>query len=255
MRNPSNRAQSTHVEPPRRSAQERDRNLQVFLAQARGIRRNGDLLRQSFDLMIRIRTQQDSKEVPAMLDNTLIETLSAVTDALEQEGVVHAVAGSVASSLYGEPRMTQDVVIVAIALPDEITRVAARLHPRFYGPSDMLSEAAAAHGLANVVDNATGLRADLSFVPDAGYLADAVRRRKRLQIGTGGPEFWLTTAEDVVLMKLLWRRETQSSKQWEDALGVVRVQGVKLDWKHLFEQADALSISDDLERLRDEAGI
>lgn len=190
-----------------------------------------------------------------MLDNTLIETLSAVTDALEQEGVIHAVAGSVASSLYGEPRMTQDVDIVVIAKPDEISRVAARLHPRFYAPSDMLSEAAAAHGLANVVDNATGLKADISFVPAAGYLADAVRRRKRLQFGATGPEFWLTTAEDVVLMKLLWRRDTQSSKQWEDALSVVRVRGVTLDWKYLFEQATALSIREELERLRDEAGI
>ena len=56
-------------------------------------------------------------------------------------------------------------------------------------------------------------------------------------------------------MKLLWRKDTQSRKQWENALSVVRVKGVSLDWKYLFEQARTLGLEDDLIKLRDEAGI
>jgi hypothetical protein len=229
--------------------------LQVFLTQARGARRNGDLLRQSFDLMVRMRAQRDNRRLPEVIDNTLIEMLSTLTAALEEEGIVYAVTGSVASSRYGEPRMTQDVDIVLFATADEIARVGTRLRPRFYAPSDTLAAAAQSHDFANVVDNATGLKADLSFLPAKGFQADAVRRRERIAIGTGGPQFWFVTAEDIILMKLNWRRETQSPRQWDDALSVARVQGARMDWRYLFEQAERLRLKEDLERLRDEARI
>ena len=56
-------------------------------------------------------------------------------------------------------------------------------------------------------------------------------------------------------MKLLWRKDTQSTKQWDNALGVARVKGARMDWKYLFENAKSLGVEDDLIRLRDEAGI
>ena len=62
-------------------------------------------------------------------------------------------------------------------------------------------------------------------------------------------------AEDIILMKLLWRRDTRSTKQWENALSVARVKGARMDWKYLFEQARTLDIEEDLIALRDEAGI
>ena len=56
-------------------------------------------------------------------------------------------------------------------------------------------------------------------------------------------------------MKLVWRQDSRSEKQWKNALSVARVRGVTLDWKYLFEQARELKIEDDLVKLRDEAGI
>jgi hypothetical protein len=65
----------------------------------------------------------------------------------------------------------------------------------------------------------------------------------------------VVTAEDIILMKLLWRRESRSEKQWSNALSVARVKRAKLDWKYLLEQARSLGIEDDLVKLRDAAGI
>lgn len=70
-----------------------------------------------------------------------------------------------------------------------------------------------------------------------------------------GASFFVVTPEDVILMKLLWRRETRSQKQWRDALGVAKVKGACMDWTYLWEQAETLRLEDDLLRLRDEAGI
>jgi len=46
-----------------------------------------------------------------------------------------------------------------------------------------------------------------------------------------------------------------TTKQGENALGVARTKGTRMDWKYLFEQAETLGIVKDLEQLRDEAGI
>jgi hypothetical protein len=56
-------------------------------------------------------------------------------------------------------------------------------------------------------------------------------------------------------MKLEWRKDTGSRKQWDNALGVVRVHGARLDWKYLFERARLLGVEGDLTALRDESGV
>ncbi|MCH7704281.1 MAG: hypothetical protein IIB61_04140 [Planctomycetes bacterium] len=105
------------------------------------------------------------------------------------------------------------------------------------------------------LDRRTSLEVDLSFVPVTGFLADVIARGTKLRIGSDGPEFNLVTPEDIILMKLEWRKDTRSQKQWDNALGVARVRGARMDWKYLFETARTLGIEDDLIKLRDEAGI
>ena len=121
--------------------------------------------------------------------------------------------------------------------------------------TDMLAQAARTSTMANIVDNRQGLKIDLSFVGDDGYLRGVIGRRVRNPIGASQPEFWFVTAEDVILMKLLWRKDSQSTKQWNDALGVVRVRGARLDWKYLHEQAGVIDVADQLTQLRDDGGV
>lgn len=235
--------------------QERDRTMQMHLAQARGPARNGDLLRTAVDRMARMLVAQGKRHERPVMDDILIETLKATADALEAERVVYAVTGSIASSVHGEPFMSEDVDLIVQASVDQARSLSGRLTPRFYAPQDMLVQAARELSLTNVVDNRTGLKADLSFIPQTGYLADALARRVRLRIGTAAPGFWFVTPEDVILMKLLWRKDSRSQKQWENALSVARIKGARMDWRYLLEQARQLDIEDDLIRLRDEAGI
>jgi hypothetical protein len=189
------------------------------------------------------------------MDNALIETLRASTEALEEAGVTYAVTGSIASSRHGEPVSSLDVDLIVAATPEQAVSVARKLMPRFYAPEEMLQTACRTQGFANLIDNRTGFKVDLSFVASTGYLGEVLRRRIRATIGTKGPAFWFVTPEDIILMKLLWRRDTRSTKQWENALSVARVKGARMDWKYLFEQARNIDIEADLVALRDEAGI
>ncbi len=237
------------------AAANRDRRMQVFLTQARGSVRNGDLLRQAVDRALRMKAQGDEAMKGVQMDDALIDTLKEVADALEKLGIVYAVTGSVASSLHGEVHSTVDADLILTATPEMATRLSPLLSPRFYAPDDMLAAAARNQTMANVVDNRQGLKVDLSFVGSDSYLQSVLRRRVQKPIGDSQPEFWFVTAEDVILMKLLWRRGSQSTKQWNDALGVVSVMQAKLDWKYMLQQASALTITDDLTQLRNEGGV
>lgn len=229
--------------------------MQVWLAQARGKVRNGELLRAAYARAVKQMAIREGIEVNAFMTDPLIGTLTFVTEQLDLLEIPHAITGSLASSAHSEPAQTMDADLILIALPSKAAALSQALLPNFYAPQDMLVDAARSGGFVNVIDGRTGIKIDLTFVGDDPFLRQCIRRRVRERIGGDTPEFWFVTAEDIILMKLLWRKDTQSAKQWENALGVARYKGARMDWKYLFEQAKALGLEQDLIKLRDEVGI
>jgi hypothetical protein len=190
-----------------------------------------------------------------MTDDPFVNVVAATAEVLEGAGVAYAITGSIASGVHGEPAPSQDVDIVIRLTPGQAREVADRLPQRFYRSPERLEEVATQGGIANLIDSDTGLKIDLSVLPRSPFYDSVMTRRALTPYGRDGPSFYTVTAEDVILMKLDWRKDTQSAKQWDGALSVARVQGARMDWKYLFEQAQALGIEDDLVKLRDEAGI
>ena len=65
----------------------------------------------------------------------------------------------------------------------------------------------------------------------------------------------ITTAEDTVLAKLewYWLGGQASDRQWRDALGVLKVQGQRLDLAYMRHMAAGLGVQDLLERALEES--
>ncbi len=185
----------------------------------------------------------------------MIGSIRLVTGALDAEGVPYAVTGSVASSIHGEPITSIDVDIVVLMTPDQAPRFAGRMAPRFYADAETLRRAALDHSITNILDQTTGLKFDISVLAETPYHQQLFQRRIKMAHPDSGVTFWIVSPEDIVLMKLLRRRDTRSRKQWDNALSVVRVQGSRLDWAYLRKWARQLSIEGDLEALAREAGI
>jgi hypothetical protein len=233
--------------------QERDRVMQWHLAQARGPVRNARLMRRMTATLLRAR--QGAKGRTTMSTDPVLDVLEAAVTVLEAAGVEDAITGSVASSIHGEPYSSQDVDLVVRMTPEQARQIAEQLPRRFYRSEDALVRAAQTCGMANLIDTDTGLKVDLSVLTPSGFHDRVFERRVMDSLGGTDREFAVVSAEDIILMKLAWRKDTRSAKQWENALGVARCQGTRMDWKYLFEQAVTLGIVEDLERLRDEAGI
>ena len=189
------------------------------------------------------------------MTNDIYDPMQAVCAALEACGLDHAVTGSIASSVHGEPHSTLDVDICLRLGPQQIDELIRRIPRRFYCSRAMVEEAVANCTMVNLIDNESPYKVDLSILPAEPFYKSVLSRRKKIVYGPDGPVAWTVTPEDIILMKLLWRKDTLSQKQWENALSVAQVWGARLDWRYMREWGGHLAISEDLQKLMVAADI
>ena len=176
---------------------------------------------------------------------------------LERLGVAYVAAGSLASSVHGEPRSTDDIDLVADLRSPHVGGLVAALADAYYTSADAVRDAVARGGSFNAIHLATAVKVDVFVVGDDAFDAERVARGRRTRIVQDPPhDLSVDTAEYTVLRKLEWfqRGGEVSDRQWRDVLGVVRAQREQLDGAVLATWAGRLGVSDLLERaLRDAA--
>jgi hypothetical protein len=187
----------------------------------------------------------------------LVGALRSIAAAFEALGVPWAIGGSVASGAYGEPRMTNDVDVIALLDVAAARKLGGLLGEDFYVDPDVAVEAVRARGSFNVIDTRSLLKIDV-FVPSPGPLGEGqLSRRRTLQILPGLRPLPVLGPEDVVLQKLRWYQlggET-SDRQWRDLVAVLAQNRATLDVAYLHQVAVG-ALAPLLERaLRDAASI
>jgi hypothetical protein len=178
-----------------------------------------------------------------------IEVAVSVVRALESLGIASTVGGSIAASFAGEPRSTVDIDIVAAIEPRHVPELVEALLPDFYVDADALARAARNHGSTNLIHHASSLKVDLFVAGGTPLDALQLSRRQMIQVG-GGATLGIHPPEDILLQKLRWFRlgGEVSDRQWRDVVGIVRVQGERLDLDYLQKNAPVLNVADLLER-------
>jgi len=183
--------------------------------------------------------------------------VSIVAAGLERLGIRYAVGGSLASSLYGIPRTTQDADIVACVGEAHASRLAQALQGEFYVDERMIRDAVRRRASFNVIHFATMFKVDVFVAKGDAWSDEELDRARRARVGEPGAEVELVFAspEDTVLHKLAWYRlgGGVSERQWRDAMGVLRIQGAGLDGAYLDAWARRLGLRQLLDRARAEA--
>jgi hypothetical protein len=164
------------------------------------------------------------------------------------------VSGSLASSFHGHARATNDMDFVID--PDEPALLAfvRSLPDEWYVSEPAARDALRRRSMFNVIDTASGWKADLILRKDRPFSESEMRRSVSANVqGTPLP---LVSAEDSILSKLEWAKDAGSHRQYQDALGVAVVRWDDLDREYLKRWATELGVQEDLDRLlRDAAAL
>jgi hypothetical protein len=187
--------------------------------------------------------------------NQNLTVLREVLRVLTQLDIVHALGGSMASSLYGVARFTRDADLTVEPFPGKEEAFAAAFGPDYYLSLPAIRQAVAQRSSFNVLHTREGFKVDLFVRKDQPFEESALKRRIMLAL----PDMLqqalaVLAAEDVLLFKLLWYRLGQevSAQQWTDVIGVLRVQKGHLDEAYLDHWAAAVNVMDLLARARAE---
>lgn len=182
------------------------------------------------------------------------EALSAVLAALEALGLRYHLGGSYASTIHGVPRQTLDADIVVDLPPSLVSSLADQIRSRFYLDEERMHHAVERKTSFNVIDLTSGFKVDLFIKGDGEFDELELRRSVPTELPQpGGRRVPIKSAEDIVLRKLQWYKEggEVSDRQWNDVLGILRVQEDRLDAAYLDRWAGPLGVERLLAKARD----
>src|SRR5438270_282825 len=143
----------------------------------------------------------------------MLEAFRDVIQRLESHHVDYMVVGSVASIIYGEPRLTRDMDIV-IELPPALSTQLDKVFPSsdFYlPPLEIVSQEVMNRGQFNIIDLKTSLKIDFILRRVSPHAITEFGRRRRHPF-LPGLEVWLASPEDVIIKKLAYFQEGGSEK-------------------------------------------
>lgn len=187
-----------------------------------------------------------------------IQIALSVAARLEQLRVPYVAVGSLASSVHGEPRSTNDIDFVVDLPPAAVRGLIAALVDDYY-VSPVAAAAAAAQprgGTFNAIHLASAVKVDFFVAGTDAFDAERLASRERVRLGNAtGAEIFVDTAEHTVVRKLEWYRRggEVSDRQWRDVIGVLRAQRGRLNQESMTAWAARLGVSDLLDRATHQA--
>lgn len=182
------------------------------------------------------------------------ELLIGVAAALDVRGIAYMLTGSIASSLFGEPRMSHDIDVIVQISPGEALALSSSFPPpRYYLDDEQsIEETIRRASMFNLIDTHTGDKVDFWILTASPFDQSRFQRRRRVSVF--GSTVWVPSPEDIILAKLRWADLSGGSeKQFQDAIGVFDVQHEGLDMRYCEEWAGRLGVTPLWERLLAEA--
>jgi hypothetical protein len=154
--------------------------------------------------------------------SSLIEVFSEVIRRLEANHFPYMIVGSIASLVYGEPRLTKDMDLV-VDIPAQNLRKMETLFPldEFYcPPEEVMTDECVRRGQFNLIHHNSGLKIDFVFRKNTPHGTTEFARKRRIEIWPG-LEAFIAAPEDVILKKLDFFREGGSNKHLLDIKGIL----------------------------------
>ena len=192
-----------------------------------------------------------------MNSSEIIQALTPLVDVFERFTIPYYIGGSVASSVHGKRRATQDVDIIAAIQRHHVQTLVKLLENEYYIDGAMINDAIRHHSSFNLLHNDTGVKVDVFVLKTSAFAQHELSRAQEDVLEPGTRSFYFASPEDIILNKLRWWKMGGgiSTRQWNDILEVIKRQANVLDLPYLRQFAPSLGVSDILKQALTEAGL
>ena len=170
---------------------------------------------------------------------------------LEELGIAYAIGGSMASSVYGKVRFTEDADITVEPFDSVADKFFKKLKAEYYISGDAMYQALREQGSFNIIHLETAFKIDVFVCKNTVFEKQMMGRCKELRISDSLEKtFLVVSPEDIILLKLRRYRDggCSSERQWDDVLGVLQIQAGRLDFSYLKKWAVTLNVDELLEK-------
>lgn len=179
--------------------------------------------------------------------NDQLEFLDLIVSRLDDAGIPYMLTGSMAMSIYAEPRMTRDIDLVVECSGTDPSLWVSLFSIDCYISEDAVRDALERTGMFNIIHLESVAKADFIVRSPTEYRQVEFRRRVGKRIGDR--DIQVASPEDLFLSKLLWWMEGGSEIQRRD-LELLLGGPVPLDRKYIEEWAGKLGAGDKLKEIR-----
>lgn len=166
--------------------------------------------------------------------------LVKISKILSQLKIPYLVTGGMAVYVWGRPRFTADIDIVIELKKDKIEQLVKTLAKLGYIDQDAVIEALKHEGEFNFVDDSTGIKVDFWILKNDEF--DKSRLKRRVARKILGQTIYFTAPEDLILIKLIWYKQSGSSRHLEDIQSIAQFSKDQLDINYLKKWAKLNSL-------------
>lgn len=151
----------------------------------------------------------------------MLDFFKKIIQFLNENNIAYMLSGSVAMSVYVLPRATRDFDFIVHLSMADVEKIADGFKDGYYCDKDAVQDAIKHQSIFNIIDFASGFKADFVILKREPFRqAEFERRTKAIFFGV---PISIVTAEDLLLSKLIWIQELQSSIQMEDIKSLDRL--------------------------------
>jgi hypothetical protein len=211
----------------------------------------------------RVQAALEMREGWHLQPTELLAVMLPARRVLEELCIPYYLGGSIASSLHGMQQLAQDIDLVVDLGEQTLPSLFAALGQHYLLEEDEAREAVREHRPFPLIHLNSLMKVDVVF-PKRDAFAPSMRSLIRgYTLDERYPPIQLASAIEMILFKMQRYQRDERSRtdgmqddaEWNDILGMLKVQGPDLDLPLLEEWAGALAMTDTWQRALVDAGL
>lgn len=169
----------------------------------------------------------------------MVAFFDKIIGVLDQNHIPYMLSGSVAMSLYIVPRATRDLDFIIHLKAQDVDSFVDHFKQGYYCDKDSIIEAIKYSRMFNIIDHQSGFKADFVILKEEPFRQEEFNRRRKFN--SFGIDVFVVSPEDLLISKLIWIQELQSSIQKEDINKLAQIS--TLDWVYIDDWVKKLELN------------